>query len=155
MMTLSLESPAFRNGERIPTDFTADGKNMSPPLVWSAAPLGTRALALLVEDPDARGPAPFVHWLISDLDLSLARGKLDAGAPQLPFAVEGRNSFGELGYLGPEPPPGSGDHHYHFHLYALDDPLRLPKGFTKEDFLKSVKQQQCLASGELIGTYSR
>ena len=61
--TLGMMSESFGAGEMIPTRFTADGSNISPPLSWWNAPGGCRSFALLVEDPDAPTPNPFVHWL--------------------------------------------------------------------------------------------
>lgn len=52
-MAFSLTSPAFRDGERIPARYTADGENFSPPLQWSDPPPGTKSFAIVVEDPDA------------------------------------------------------------------------------------------------------
>ena len=59
---MTVESTAFKNGQTIPADYTADGKNVSPPLTWTA-PAGTRELALILDDPDAPTPQPFVHWV--------------------------------------------------------------------------------------------
>ena len=59
-----LQSAAFVDGERLDPMFTADEEDAcAPPLEWSAPPPGSRALALIVEDPDAPGPEPLVHWL--------------------------------------------------------------------------------------------
>ena len=52
--TLTVSSTAFKNGEAIPADYTADGRNVSPALAWSGAPPGTREFALILDDPDAR-----------------------------------------------------------------------------------------------------
>jgi phosphatidylethanolamine-binding protein (PEBP) family uncharacterized protein len=35
-MALVLSSPAFANGQKIPTKYTCDGKNVSPPLQYVA-----------------------------------------------------------------------------------------------------------------------
>jgi Raf kinase inhibitor-like YbhB/YbcL family protein len=151
---LRLESPSFGRDERIPTDFTADGQNLSPALTWRDPPMEARALALVCEDPDAPGPDPFVHWLVTDIEPAKAGTMLGQGAQAIPGAVLGRNSFGRIGYSGPEPPRGHGIHHYHFKLYALGSPLRLREGFSKEDLVKAMKGH-ILAAGELVGTYSR
>ena len=55
-MEFTLQSPAFIEGEEIPIRYSAEGKNVSPPLSWSTPPRGTQSLALIVEDPDAPGP---------------------------------------------------------------------------------------------------
>jgi hypothetical protein len=73
---------------------------------------------------------------------------------QLPDgALQGRNDFGEIGYGGPCPPPGS-PHHYVFTLYALDAKLNLPVGATRAQ-VEAAMQGNILARGELIGLYQR
>src|SRR5262245_24799857 len=62
--TLTVTSAAFKNGDPIPIDYTADGRNISPPLRWTGAPTATREFALILDDPDATTPLPFVHWVI-------------------------------------------------------------------------------------------
>src|SRR3989304_4714918 len=58
----SLTSEAFKNGETIPTRYTCDGENVSPPLAWDGAPAETNAYALIMDDPDAPG-GEVTHWL--------------------------------------------------------------------------------------------
>jgi len=59
-MTLSLTSPAFRrtgtSQREHPKEYICDGKDLAPPLKWSAAPAGTKSFALIVDDPDAPDP---------------------------------------------------------------------------------------------------
>jgi Raf kinase inhibitor-like YbhB/YbcL family protein len=125
-----------------------------PGLTWDEPPAGTRSLALLVEDPDAPTPEPFVHWLVANIDPAHSRRMLSEGMRVIPGAALGRNTFGRIGYGGPEPPRGHGTHHYHFRLFAVDEPLSLLEGFSKEDLLKATRGH-VLASGEVIGTYRR
>jgi phosphatidylethanolamine-binding protein (PEBP) family uncharacterized protein len=70
-MTFSLTSPAFVEGGEIPTRYTCEGQDVSPPLAWSEPPIGTKSLALIVDDPDAPDPkAPkmtWVHWVLYNL----------------------------------------------------------------------------------------
>jgi phosphatidylethanolamine-binding protein (PEBP) family uncharacterized protein len=76
---ITVESPAFKNGAPIPAEYTADGKNTSPAINWSNVPSGTRELALIMDDPDAPTPVPFVHWVVYKIPAS-ATG-LPAGVP--------------------------------------------------------------------------
>ena len=92
--------------------------------------------------------------MIADIDPAHSGTLLSQGTRWIPGAVVGRNSFGRLGYGGPKPPQGHGVHHYHFRLYALDAPLHLPEGFSKDDLVRSMNGH-VLAAGELVGTYSR
>lgn len=151
---LGLKSPSFGPNESIPVRYTADGENLSPALTWDDPPAGTRALALLCEDPDAPMPRPFVHWLLANIDPQQSSRMLSEGVRLIPGGIAGKNSFGRTGYGGPEPPRGHGIHHYHFRLFALDAPLSLREGFSKEDLLGAMKDH-VVASSELVGTYRR
>ncbi len=147
---ITVTSSAFAAGERIPTEYTGEGEDVSPPLLWTGAPDGTVEFALICDDPDAPGPEPWVHWVLYGIPAttdSLAEGSTDIG-------LEGKTSWGTTGYGGPMPPPGHGTHHYHFRLYALDQPLELRAGATKSEVL-SAMEGHVLARGELIGTYER
>jgi len=151
---LILTSAAFAPGSPIPTDYTCDGNDRSPPLAWSDPPAGTAAFVLVVEDPDAPGGL-FTHWLLYDLPAS-ARS-LPAGVPPRPTlengARQGRNDFGTVGYRGPCPPPGR-PHRYVFRLFALDQPTGLPAAAHRADVLRALAGHT-LATGELYGTYGR
>ncbi|MDP6667479.1 MAG: hypothetical protein QF357_08790, partial [Dehalococcoidia bacterium] len=58
---LEFSSPAFDDGDSIPVEFTCDGDGSSPPLRWSEPPSGAKALAIVVDDPDAPRRV-FRHW---------------------------------------------------------------------------------------------
>jgi Raf kinase inhibitor-like YbhB/YbcL family protein len=152
-MTLTIGSTAFPNGGMIPAQYTCGGANISPPLQWSALPASTKALALIVDDPDA--PArTWVHWVIYDLPANTTelpeeikpQERLAAGGKQ------GTNDFKKIGYGGPCPP--SGTHRYFFKLYALDTETSLGPGATKDELLKTIAGH-VVAQGELIGKYKR
>jgi Raf kinase inhibitor-like YbhB/YbcL family protein len=122
-VSLTLTSPAFAAGTEIPTRYTCEGADLSPPLAWTAPPDGTRSLALVIDDPDAPDPAApkvtWVHWVL--YGLPPAEGSLPEGAGRdaLPAgAREGLNDWRRPGYGGPCPPVGR--HRYFFKLYALD-----------------------------------
>jgi len=156
-MTFTLTSPAFKDQQRIPTQHTGEGADTSPPLAWSAPPAGTKALALLCEDPDAP-VGTWDHWLVWNLpgDLrSLPEGVAKtAELPDLGGARQGSNSWPKIGYYGPMPPKGHGTHHYHFILYALDAPLDLKAG-AKKPALAAAMKGRILGQARLVGTYSR
>jgi phosphatidylethanolamine-binding protein (PEBP) family uncharacterized protein len=65
-MAFQLTSTAFQQGQTIPKEYTADGRNTSPPLKWTEPPDRTRSLALVCEDPDAP-PGTFSHWVAFNL----------------------------------------------------------------------------------------
>jgi Raf kinase inhibitor-like YbhB/YbcL family protein len=143
-----LTSTAFADGAEIPSKYTADGKNISPPLAWSFLPEGTRSLALIVHDPDAPS-GDFTHWL--GWDIEPEPPGLDEASPA---PTEGVNGRGEPGYMGPAPPAGHGPHRYFHELLALDSVLGLEAGASREE-LEAALGGHVLAKAELIGTYER
>lgn len=143
---LELSSAAFDPGGQIPQEHTCDGADMSPPIAWTGAPDGTRAFALLVTDPDARG---FVHWVLADIPPDVAELRADEGDS---IGIPGRNDFGRIGWGGPCPP--SGTHRYVFELHALSEPLNLA-GTPDADLVRGRLSALSLARGELSGTYRR
>lgn len=157
---MQLTSPAFTDGSTVPKQYTEDGNNLSPPLKWFDVPEGAAELALIVDDPDAPQEDPFVHWVVYKIPAD-AEG-IPAGVPrdeQLvtpPGAEQGLNDFprSSLGYRGPAPPKNHGPHHYRFHLYALDEPLVLGPGVSREA-LVSAMQNHIITEAELVGTYER
>lgn len=150
---MKLESAAFTANHLIPTLYTCDGSDISPPLTWDAPPAGTQSLALICDDPDApRGT--WVHWVVYDLPPTLRHlpeavplhSRLASGG------THGINDFRKSGYGGPCPPGGT--HRYVFKLYALDTLLNLPPGATKAQVEKAM-QGHILGHGELVGHYRR
>lgn len=151
---LHLTSPAFSDGFPIPIDFTADGRNDSPPLRWADPPTGTKSFALVVDDPDApRGT--FTHWVLFNLPADTR--ELAPGVQQVPTlpggARQGTNGFGRVGYGGPSPPPGK-PHRYFFKLFALDTMLAADGSASKDEVVKNMSGHQ-LAEGRLVGVYGR
>ncbi len=144
---LSVTSPAFAGGEDIPTAFTCDGTEISPPLEWQA---DAEEFVLTMTDPDA---GDFVHWVVYSIPghvRDLTEGELPAGA------VEGVNDADEAGYAGPCPPEGDAPHRYEFTLYALNRAVTsdLGEGATLDEVLVPI--ECCVASkGTLAGTYGR
>ena len=139
-----LISPAFSDGKRIPAKYTADGKNMSPPLQWESPPVDTKSFALICDDPDAP-MGNWVHWLVKNIPANTRT--IDEGAK---VGVEVKNDFGKFKYGGPAPP--SGTHRYFFKLYALN--VETMKAKNSHDFYKEVEEKQ-LATAILMGLYSR
>ena len=147
--TLKITSPVFAEGQQIPKRFTCDGTNISPALAWSGIPAGTKALTLILDDPDAPSGL-FTHWIV--VNLPPETNSLPEGARALPAGSgQGINDFGKVGYGGPCPPKGR--HRYVFHLYALDarQPVEKPSRLQVDVFLR----KHTLAQGSLTGKYQR
>ncbi len=152
-MTLQLTSSAFEQGKPIPAKYSCRGEDVSPALAWGEPPAGTQSFALLMDDPDAP-IGTWVHWVLFNIPPS-ARGLAEAVPSDATLAdgsMNGKNSWGRLGYGGPCPP--SGTHRYFFKLYALDEMLGLSSGADKGELLKAM-EGHILAQGELMGTFSR
>jgi len=156
-MSFTLTSPAFPHNGEIPRRFTCEGEDVSPPLVWSGTPEGTKSFALIVDGTDAPDPdasqMTWVHWVLYNL-LSSARELAEAVvSEELPVGAEdGQNDWKNLGYGGPCPPIGR--HRYFHKLYALD--LVLPDlGAPTKSELKSAMEGHVLAQAELVGTYEK
>ncbi len=148
-MPFTLTSTAFAAGGKIPRKFSCDGEDVSPALEWQGAPDGTLALALIVDDPDARG---FVHWVAFDLPGGKA-GQLAQGiSPSAISPRQGRNSFGRTGWGGPCPP--SGTHHYRFTLLAVDRTLGLAGTPTADD-VRHATGGHVIGQASLTATYTR
>ncbi len=150
-----LTSTAFHDGAIIPRRFTCDGENVSPPLQWTGAPVESKSVVLLCDDPDA--PAgTWRHWAVFDIPSYRAELVEGAGRPEgfedFRHAV---NDFGNLGYGGPCPPRHHGLHHYHFRLLALD---RAELSVRAHPSCKEVEQEarkHVLAEASLVGLYQR
>lgn len=142
--TMQLTSPSFANNQQIPSLYTCDGDNISPPLAWSDVLEDTKSFALTVIDPDAPGGS-YAHWLVANIKPG-AREILEGAEIGTPIATD----FGTPGWGGPCPP--SGIHHYVFTLYALNVPEL--SGLTKANFVAQVESHS-IAKAELIGLYQR
>ena len=155
---LAVTSPAFQDGERIPTRYARQGANRSPALNWSQLPMDTASIVMICEDPDAPQPDPFTHWVIFNIAPTLPG--IPEGISQLPQPAEvsgagqGVNDFDHVGYDGPAPPPGHGVHRYRFQIYALDAVLNLPPGVSKLA-VRQAMDGHVLGKGVLSGTFSR
>ncbi len=151
---IQLASPA-RDAEGAFADrYSAYHQGVSPPLSWSPV-AGAAAYAVIVEDPDAPRPQPFLHWMAWNIPgdvVSLPEGVATAAHPPTPEGmVQGRNGRGEWGWFGPRPP--SGVHHYHVQVFALDTPLSVGPG-SQLSLITDELKAHALAEGELIATYA-
>jgi hypothetical protein len=141
-----LTSPAFRSGEELDPSFTAEEEDsVAPPLEWSAPPPGTQELVLVVEDATIADPK--CHWLV--WGLAGQRGKLLEG--ETPPRC-GKNSQGNSEWLLPALPADSPPHTYVFQLFALDLPLTLMPGATREQLLGEM-DGHVIAAAVLTATY--
>jgi Raf kinase inhibitor-like YbhB/YbcL family protein len=156
-MALSLTSPRFHDQGALPSDYTSDGKDVSPPLAWAGAPVGTKSFALVVDDPDAPDPAhpkmTWVHWVLHDLPPTATSLPEGATSDTLPKGTRvGRNDWKRAAWGGPSPPIGR--HRYFFKLYALDAVLG-DLGSPTKARLEAAIEGHVLARAQLVGTYEK
>jgi len=160
---MRIYSPRFAYGMEIPEEFTCEGEDVSPPLVFEGVPREAESLALIVEDPDAPDPAnpqtTWSHWVVHNLPIMYDLDPLEpeclkkgASGKEMPEgAVEGYNDWKKIGWGGPCPPIGR--HRYFFRLYALD--TKLPdEPMTREELLKAM-EGHIIDVAEHMGTYRK
>lgn len=143
-----LLTSAFQDNGVIPKKYTCDGPGINPELRIEGAPEEAKSFALVMDDPDAP-QGTFTHWLLWNIDPKatlIKEESIPAGS------VEGKNSGGSTGYMGPCPP--SGTHHYHFTCYALNTMLDLPAGADRAAFETHIANH-VITEAQLVGTYSR
>ena len=148
---------AFEPDQPIPLAHAADGDNASPAVSWDAVE-GAQSFVVIMDDPDAAEPKPFVHWLAYDIPaavLALREGLPTEPVLTVPEMKQGTNSSGSTGYTGPKPPVDDPAHHYHLQVFALDvDSLGLDPAAKREAVLEAM-QGKVLAAGEIVGTFER
>ena len=148
---MEISCSAFKDGEKIPTQYVmpgAGGKNISMPLTWRNVPAGTKSFALSIVDPHPVAQN-WVHWIVINIPANVS--SIDEGASRKkmpPGSAELKNSFGDIGYGGPQPPKGTGDHPYVVTLYALNvEKIELGANTSLPIFKKAIE-------GKVIGTAS-
>jgi hypothetical protein len=149
-----LTTSSFTAGGNIPKQFTCEGEDISPSLVWTEPPPGTQSFALIMDDPDAP-MGTFVHWVAYNLPATTRQlpDRVPRNDDLAGGGLQGRNDFGRTGYGGPCPPPGK-PHRYFFKLYALDSKLNLQSRIRKKDLEQAMKGH-VLAEAQLMGRYGR
>lgn len=149
----TLLSAAFEHEQSIPTEYSCDGADQSPPLHWLHPPNGVQSYVLIMDDPDAP-IGVWDHWILFNIPPTVH--SLDAAIPSQDRledgSIHGTNSWGRTDYGGPCPP--SGTHRYFFRLYALDARLSLHPDATKTEVQEALKPH-VLAETVLMGTFSR
>jgi Raf kinase inhibitor-like YbhB/YbcL family protein len=150
---MEIRTGAFASGAPIPSKYTCSGDDVSPALSISGVPQSAKALALIVDDPDAPS-GTFVHWVVynlpprtTHLDEAVNKGTAMPGG-----GSQGRNDFGRDGYGGPCPPPGS-PHHYRFRLFALNSQIA-PQSATGQA-VEQAMGGHVIATAAMIGTFQR
>ncbi len=151
---MQLTSNVFENCGKIPSKYTGEGVDVSPPLSWTDVPDGTKGFAIICHDPDAplvsaNGTYGFVHWVLYNIPANVH--SLEEGVSAY---TQGQNNFGNPGYGGPMPPEGHGTHQYYFWVLALEKATDLPEGLNMWQLLEEL-EPHIIGMNRLIGTYKR
>ena len=159
--SFSLNSSAFENDEKIPSQFTCDGAQVSPPLSISGVPASAKSLVLIMDDPDvpvalkpdlpAQAGGVFDHWILFNIPPDTT--EIQQGGS---VGTAGNNGAGTAAYTAPCPPKEyePSEHHYVFTLYALDSEIPLTAGASKKDILAAA-EGHIISTVQLIGRYKR
>jgi Raf kinase inhibitor-like YbhB/YbcL family protein len=155
---MEISSSAFKDRGKISMPYVmpgAGGKNISIPLSWKNAPAGTKSFALSIVDPHPVAQN-WVHWLVVNIPKEVTSLEEGASGKRMPKgSVELKNSFGDIGYGGPQPPKGTGDHPYVVTLYALTvEKLELGVNTSLSAF-KKVIEGKVIESASMTGMYGR
>ena len=145
---MTITSSAFKNGEKIPIEYTCQGQNINPPLTFSGFPSNTKSLVLIINDSDTQS-SNWTHWLVWDIDP--AKPQIDADAISSSFRV-GQNSWGQDNYSGPCPPANDNPHHYNFQAFALDKSIGNIK-ISDANAINQLISGHILVEGKLVGIY--
>jgi len=152
--SLTVASPAFKDGDKMPRSAGCEGGDHSPALSVSGTPAGTKTLAILMTEQDSSKPGTAL-WMAYNLPGTLSNlpenqprtRQLKNEGLQLP------GPSGKMGYSGPCPPSGI-TRRYVIEVFALDASLDLPENATKQDFLLAV-EGHILAKGKLSGKFKK
>jgi len=149
---MKLTSSAFENEGKIPSKYTCDGANISPPLSISDVPAQAQSLVLIAEDPDVpkkiRQDGMWDHWVVFNMPPDIK--EIDEGKE--PPGTPGKGTNGDTGYFGPCPPDR--EHRYFFRLYALDTKLELAEGSDKAA-VQNAMEDHIIDKNDLMGRYER
>ena len=150
--TLKLTSPAVKDGEALPVEFTGDGASASPPLAWTGVPKGTQSLVLIMHHLDPEGKTK-IYWLMYDIDpktTSVAKNATD-------FGKMGMSTVHDRVEYAPPHSKGPGEKKYVLTLFALSAKPDLSKAespVTVEPVLAAMKGK-ILAAADLNVLYTR
>lgn len=161
---IAVESPVMRDGQPMPVEYTADGRNVSPSLRWSGVPAAAKELAVVMTNEDhvwaVPSPVPLMHWVIYGIRptvTELAEGmpvqEILPAPPELAGAFQAHTTFDANGYRGPQPPVGQ-TQRYRFRVLALDTQLDLPPGSPASQVWQAL-QGHIIGEGSLVVAYAR
>lgn len=163
---ITVTSSAFANNKEIPVKYVhfdvPGGENRSLPIAWKVkkkivSKIKSFAVSMIDLHPIAE---KCVHLFVVNIPAdarALEDGAL-SGFASVPMGTQQLlNCFNELGYLGPDPPAGSGSHNYEITVYGLkvaevvsmDAAMR----YYSADEIKALLKGKIVAKGKLKGKF--
>lgn len=152
--SLTVASPAFKDGDKMPRSAGCEGGDHSPALSINGVPEGTKTLAILMTEQDSakQGAALWMAYNIPGTTATLPENQPRARQMK-GEGLQLQGPGGKMGYNGPCPPTGL-TRRYLIEVFALDDALDLPENATKQEFLLAV-EGHILAKGKLSGKFKK
>lgn len=136
--------------------FGCTGGNVSPQLSWSNAPAGTKSFAVTAYDPDAPTGSGWWHWVVFNVDKSVAEIKTGASLKAMPKgAVESGTSYGSKGFGGSCPPKGDKPHRYIFTVYALNTEKIEQNSDARPELIGFFINSHAIAKASIMAYYGR
>ncbi|GAB3552550.1 YbhB/YbcL family Raf kinase inhibitor-like protein [Spirosoma fluminis] len=154
--TVAVTSRSFPPNGDMPINCSCKGQEASPALMWEGDQPHAESYVVLMTDYDVPTPVfpiyNLSHWVIYNLPASVRSLPEGLSVEQMRMlgGKTGKNSTGDLTYIGPCPPVGR--HAYVFRVYALDELLTFSSAPDKQAVLDAMKGH-VLAYGELTGYF--
>ncbi len=147
-----LTSPAVKEGEVLPTEFTGDGESATLPLSWSGAPEGTKSYTLIMHHIDPEGKTKW-YWTLYNIPAqvtSLEKNNITAG-------TLGNNSVNHRLEYAPPHSKGPGKKTYIFTVYALSGNIipGVPAAEVNREVLLTTMKDKLLGAASLSVHYTR
>jgi len=150
--SLQVTSPVVNAEGDIPLVNSGYGKSISFPIAWSPVP-DAKAYAVVFEELDPVQRRVITYWVAYNIPAeTTALGhaihtKAEILGPK--GLLQGQNSMGGVGYIGPHPPEGDPEHHYHVEVFALSRMLPIKGGATLDQVVAAMSER-VLAEGDLV-----
>ncbi|MEV0994842.1 YbhB/YbcL family Raf kinase inhibitor-like protein [Nonomuraea sp. NPDC050202] len=144
---MNVTSPELREGKPLPSEYSCESDQGSPPLRWSSQPLpGAKSIAIVVDSHTSAKSA--VHWVLYDIPATTTELGPNAAADPPEGTGQARVTSGRVGYE----PPCEKDASYRFTVYTLNGKVGLAAGSPLPAVLKKIAEQT-IARGRLTAVY--
>lgn len=149
VMSMIITSRAFNDQAPIPPQYTCDGEGVNPPLLIENIPADTISLTLIMEDPDSIS-GTWDHWVKFNIPVESDTFYIEEADE--PEGVSGKGTAGDMEYFGPCPQKGT--HRYIFRVFALNAPLKLEQGASKDEVIEAM-EGKIIEEAEVTGLYTK